>query len=118
MPKFLFGGSYTPEGVRGVMKDKGSGRKAVVEKLLASLGGKLESIHFALGEEDVFVIAELPDSVSAAALGMAISASGALRGKTVSLLTVDEATVQGWIQGKNPDLDDSPPTRVYRLTPG
>jgi uncharacterized protein with GYD domain len=90
MPKFLFEGSYTAEGVRGVMKDKASGRKAVVEKLLASLGGKLESIHFAFGKEDVFVLADLPDSVSAAALSMTIAASGALKGKTILLLTVEE----------------------------
>ena len=90
MPKFLFEGSYTPEGMKGVVKDKASGRKAVVEKMLASLGGKLEGIYFAFGEDDVFVLADLPDSVSAAALSMTIASSGALKGKTIPLLTVEE----------------------------
>jgi uncharacterized protein with GYD domain len=90
MPKFLFEGSYTAEGVRGVMKDKAAGRKAVVEKLLASLGGKLEGIYFAFGKDDVFVLADLPDSVSAAALSVTVAASGTLKGKTIPLLTVEE----------------------------
>jgi hypothetical protein len=38
MPKYLIEGSYTAEGLRGLMKDKASGRKAEVEKLLANAG--------------------------------------------------------------------------------
>jgi hypothetical protein len=31
MPKYLIQGTYTPEGVKGLMKDKASGRKAAVQ---------------------------------------------------------------------------------------
>ena len=44
MPKFLIEGSYTPEGLRGLAKDKASGRQAAVSEALNSLGGKLEGL--------------------------------------------------------------------------
>jgi len=48
-------------------------------------------MYFCLGENDVIVIADVPDHVSAAALSMAASASGLVRTKTTVLLTVAEA---------------------------
>jgi len=91
MPKFLIEGSYTAEGLRGLAKDKASGRQAVVRDALASIGGKLDSAYFALGDSDVYVLCECPDHVSAAALSLAVSASGLVRTKTTQLLTVEEA---------------------------
>jgi uncharacterized protein with GYD domain len=90
MPKFLIEGSYSAEGLRGLAKDKASGRQAVVKEALASVGGKLEGVYFALGDADVYVLAECPDHVSAAAFALAASASGLIRTKIVSLLTVEE----------------------------
>ncbi len=48
MPKYLIQGSYTPEGLKGLMKDTASGRKAAVQAAMKSVKGKLESLHFAL----------------------------------------------------------------------
>lgn len=48
-------------------------------------------MYFCLGENDVIVIADLPDHVTAAALSMAASASGLVRTKTTALLVVAEA---------------------------
>jgi uncharacterized protein with GYD domain len=90
MPKFLIEASYTPEGLRGLAKDKASGRQAVLKDALASLGGKLEGIYYALGEADVYVLCECPDQVSAAALALAASSSGLVRTKTIALMTVEE----------------------------
>ena len=50
MPKYLVRASYTAEGLKGLQKDKASGRKAAVSKVLESLGGKLECIYFALAK--------------------------------------------------------------------
>ena len=47
MPKYLFTGSYTAEGARGVLKEGGSGRRDATEKLVASLGGTIEAYYFA-----------------------------------------------------------------------
>jgi uncharacterized protein with GYD domain len=95
MPKFLWMASYTPEGVKGVLKDGGTGRRAVVEQMTESLGGKVEAFYFAFGGDDVYVIADLPDKTTAAAISLTINAQGPVQLKTVELLTpeeVDEAT--------------------------
>ena len=90
MPKYLFSGSYIGEGIKGLLKDGGSGRKEAVENLMASLGGKVESIHFAFGADDFFIIAEAPDNVKAAAGALIAAASGAVSVKTTVLLTPEE----------------------------
>jgi uncharacterized protein with GYD domain len=90
MPKYLTVVSYTAEGTKGLLKEGGTARRAVVEKMMKSLGGKLESFYFAFGDDDVFVITEAPDNVTAAAVSLAVSASGAVRSKTVVLLTPEE----------------------------
>src|SRR5690348_12150589 len=90
MPKFLIEATYTPEGLRGLAKDKASGREAVISEALTSLGGKLENIYYALGEADVYVFCDCPDHVSAAALALAVSSTGLVRTKTIPLMTVQE----------------------------
>ena len=91
MPKFVVEATYTAEGYKGLAKDKASGRKTAIMQAVKKLGGKLDAIYFCLGENDVILIADLPDHVSAAALGSAACASGMARTKTTVLLTVDEA---------------------------
>jgi len=90
MPKYLIEASYTAEGLKGLQKDKSSGRKAAVSKAAEALGGKLDAYYFALGEHDVVAILDLPDAVSATALALAVSATGLVRTKTTVLLTVEE----------------------------
>jgi len=90
MPKFMISGSYTPEGLQGLHKEKASGRQVAVKELIASLGGKLDSIYYALGDTDVYVLCECPDAVNAAALSLAASATGLVRTKVTALMTVEE----------------------------
>ena len=52
MPKYLVVTSYTPEGVNGLYQGGGTARRAVVEKMLEGLGGRLEAFYFAFGEDD------------------------------------------------------------------
>jgi len=95
MPKYLFEASYTAEGLKGLLKDGGSKRRKDLKEAVKEMGGTLEAIYFAFGDEDVFSIVDLPDNVSATAISLAITASGAVRIKTVVLLTpeeVDQAT--------------------------
>jgi uncharacterized protein with GYD domain len=90
MGKYLIHGTYTQSGVQGLMKEGGSGRVDAVGKLLADLGGSVEAFYFALGDEDVFVIADVPDNTTAAAVSLAVAASGAVNIKTTVLLTPEE----------------------------
>jgi uncharacterized protein with GYD domain len=90
MPKYMIQASYTAEGLKGLQKDKASGRRAAVSKAAEALGGKLEALYDAFGEDDAVAILDLPDNVSASALSLAVSASGLVRTKTTPLLTVEE----------------------------
>jgi uncharacterized protein with GYD domain len=90
MAKFLWQASYNSDGVKGVLKEGGTGRRAAIDKLVQGLGGKLEAFYFAFGGDDVVVIADLPDQKTAAAVGLAVNASGTTALKTVVLLTPEE----------------------------
>jgi len=90
MAKYLVHGSYLKEGVKGLIQDGGSGRKASVTKVIEGLGGTIESFYYAFGETDVFVTIDVPDAATAAALSMAVNASGAVRTTLTPLLTVEE----------------------------
>ncbi len=90
MPKFLIEANYTREGAKGLAKDKGSGRRAAIEKAVESIGGKLDAVYFALGGADIYVIMDVPDHITAATLSYGVCASGMAHTKTVQLLTVEE----------------------------
>jgi len=90
MPKYLVEASYTAEGLKGLINDKASGRAAAVKKAAESVGGKVDAIYYTFGENDVIVITDFPNNVSAAALAITASASGLVRLKTTPLLTVEE----------------------------
>jgi uncharacterized protein with GYD domain len=94
MPKYLITGSYTVQGAKGVIAEGGSGREAAVNKLIASLGGTVESFYFGFGGDDFYVTVDLPGNTAAAAGAMAVAAAGGASARTIVLLTpqeVDEA---------------------------
>jgi uncharacterized protein with GYD domain len=90
MAKYLFEAKYTPEGAKGIIKEGGSGRRAAIEKAVVGLGGKLETFYFAFGGVDAYVIVDLPDNVTAAAMAFAVGQSGLASTRTVVLLTMEE----------------------------
>jgi uncharacterized protein with GYD domain len=90
LAKFLIQGSYTAEGVKGLMKEGGTGRKAAIQKALKGLGGKLESIYYAFGANDVVILCDLPDATTGLAMSLAVNASGVVRISVTPLLTVEE----------------------------
>ena len=95
MPKYMIQASYTGEGTKGVMKEGGTKRRATVAANVKAAGGTVEAFYFAFGEADAFVIVDLPDNASAAALSMAVNASGVVSLKTHVLMTpeeIDQAT--------------------------
>lgn len=90
MPKYLVHGSYSAEGAKGLLKDGGSKRRAVVKTFTEKLGGKLEAFYFAFGDSDFYALVELPDQASVAAVSLVVSASGAASARTTVLLTPEE----------------------------
>jgi uncharacterized protein with GYD domain len=90
MAKFLLEASYTTEGAKGFVKDGGTGRRAAVQKAIEGLGGTLECFYFAFGDADAYVVLDLPDTTTAAALSLAVNSQGSVNLKTVQLLTAEE----------------------------
>lgn len=90
MPKYLVEASYTVEGVKGLLKEGGSGRRAAIENATRAAGGSVEAFYFVFGEDDVIVVMDLPDNATAAALSLAVSAAGGATSSMRVLLTPEE----------------------------
>jgi uncharacterized protein with GYD domain len=90
MPRFLIIASYTAQGEEGLLNKGGTARRASVTEMVEKLGGRVETFDFAFGKDDVFTVCELPDNVTAAAIGLAVGASGLVATRTVVLLTPEE----------------------------
>jgi uncharacterized protein with GYD domain len=90
MPKYLYHGSYTDKGLKGLLKDGGSKRVKVTKKAIESLGGKMEAYYFALGGSDFFIILEAPDNVAAITGSMLANASGTVNVSITALVSPEE----------------------------
>ncbi len=90
MPKYMLEVNYTLDGVRGLLAEGGTAREAAARAATESVGGTMDAFLFAFGGTDVYVLADLPDHASAAALALAVSAGGGATTKTVVLLTTAE----------------------------
>ena len=95
MPKYMFQASYTIDGVNGLLKVGGSARQKAIGELVNSAGGNMEAFYYAFGDDDLYVIAELPDDAAATAISLQVAATGAGTIKTTVLLDpemIDEAS--------------------------
>ncbi|WP_328766389.1 GYD domain-containing protein [Streptomyces sp. NBC_00286] len=90
MSKYLFKVKLTVDGLQGLLKEGGTARREVVDRMVQSLGGRVESMYWAFGDEDAYVTVDLPSNTSAAAMGLITSAAGGVRTSTVVLLSPDE----------------------------
>ena len=95
MPKYLVQGSYSDQGLKGLLQEGGSKRREAVEQLTKGIGGRLEAFYYAFGNDDFVIIVDLPSNVDASALSLAANASGAVESRTTVLITpeeIDQAT--------------------------
>jgi uncharacterized protein with GYD domain len=90
VPKYLIKASYSTGGAAGVLQAGGSARVAAVKRAMQSAGGKLESFYFAFGGADAYVIVELPDNETAAALALAVNSTDGASVETIVLLTAEQ----------------------------
>ncbi len=89
-PKYLVQGAYSVEGVKGLLREGGSKRRAAIQQAAESVDGRVEAAYFAdSGKNDFFVILDMPDSVRAPAASLVVKASGAVSWST-DLLTPEE----------------------------
>ena len=90
MPRYLATASYSIDGVGGLLKEGGTSRRDALSAAIASVGGTVEAFYYAFGDADLYIIMDVPDQVSAAALGLAIGGAGAISWSTTVLLTPEE----------------------------
>ena len=93
---------YTLDGVKGVQSGGGTNRRDAVAQVAESVGGQLECFYFALGDRDAYVVVDLPDNESAAAVALTVNAAGGATVKTVVLLTPEEVDAAGKALGRLP----------------
>ncbi len=105
MAKYLVTANYSSEGIKAVLKSGGTSRSDAVRSAIEDLGGTMESFHFAFGDTDAFVIIEMPDNVSTAALALAVSSTGLAAVRVIVLLTPAE-------------IDDAAKRQVHYTPPG
>ena len=94
MPKYLFHGSYTEAGLKGLLKEGGTKRREAVKKAVESVGGNLEAFYFGFGDNDFYFIADNPDPIGAVTGSLLANVTGTVKLKTTVLITpedVDEA---------------------------
>ncbi len=90
MAKYAIFFSYTHESWANMIKNP-TDRASAAGRIAESLGGAIESFHWMFGDYDGIAIADLPDSVSAAAVSIAVASSGALaKAKTTQLFDHDD----------------------------
>jgi len=91
MPLYMYLGAYTRDAVKALV-DHPQDRSHAVGAAVEAHGGTLTGFWMAFGEDDCVLICEMPDDESMAGVALAISAAGAIvRGKTVKLLTMEQA---------------------------
>src|SRR5262245_13913500 len=90
MSKYLVQGSYTEQGLNGLLKEGGSKRRAMVEQLAKEMGGKLEAFYYAFGSDDFVIILDLPSNIDMAATAIVAQASGMVKSRVTVLMTPED----------------------------
>ena len=90
MAKYVIFFSYTSEAWARMIQSPGD-RTAAVRQLTGSLGGSMECAYWMSGARDGLVIFDVPDSVSAAALSVAVGSTGSFKSlETHELLSQEQ----------------------------
>jgi uncharacterized protein with GYD domain len=90
MAKYAIFFTYSSDTWARMIQNPGD-RSAAVRQLTSAVGGSVESIYWMFGAHDGIVIADAPDSVSAAALSVAVGSTGSFKNlETHELFTQDQ----------------------------
>jgi uncharacterized protein with GYD domain len=90
MAKYLLHINYIGEGIKGLLSEGGSSRKAVAEAAAKSVGASIESMYYALGETDCYVIADAPNHHAVVALALTMNATGRVSITSTVLMTAED----------------------------
>jgi uncharacterized protein with GYD domain len=90
MPKYLVQGSYTGQGLTGILKDGGTSRLNAAKQILAEVGGTLEAFYFCFGADDFVLILDVPSNIDMTTIALTAQENGEIRSRVTVLLTPDE----------------------------
>ena len=90
MSKFMYSGSYTKKGVKGLLEEGGTARRDETVRIVESLGGTVEAYYWGYGSTDFLAIMEFPDHTTVTGMALNIAASGSFQGNITPLITVEE----------------------------
>ncbi|HSH12055.1 MAG TPA: GYD domain-containing protein [Ilumatobacter sp.] len=90
MSKYLVTANYTTDGVKGLMQEGGSKRRAAATAAIESVGGSVDCFYYAMGDDDVVGIVDFPDEASAVAVSLMINSTGAVNLRLLPLIEVEE----------------------------
>jgi uncharacterized protein with GYD domain len=106
MPVYMFQFAYSADAWAALVR-KPEDRTAAVEAIAKSVGGRLVSLFYHMGDYDGTAILEAPDDVAANAAIMATVASGAIRASRTTRLYSPKELVE--ILGKAGKTTYRPP---------
>ncbi len=86
MATYLMFGKYSPEALKGISAKRTADAKALIKKH----GGELKAAYAALGEVDLLIIADLPDTARAMAASAALAKLTGIGFSTAPAVTVEE----------------------------
>jgi uncharacterized protein with GYD domain len=88
--KFIALFQFTEQGIRNYQGTVDRTKNAT--EAVAKMGGKLQSVHWTLGQYDLVSLIEFPDDETAAAFSLKLSALGNARVTTLRAFDRDEMT--------------------------
>jgi uncharacterized protein with GYD domain len=86
MPKYLALFSYSPAAM-AAMIDNPADREIAVQRVLESVGARLETMYWMFGAHDGIAIVEAPDSLTMAGISAAVSSTGGVSSETHELFS-------------------------------
>ena len=91
MTRYLSEATLTPQAFAAYIKNP-QDRAQAFRPLYEAVGGKLEAYYFAVGQNTVYTVSQMPDEIAVEALAIAVMAGGAITSiKATAILTATEA---------------------------
>lgn len=94
MPLYMYQGSYTAEAWAAQLRNPRERVEAVARQACESVGGKLIGGWYCIGDYDFVIIADVPNNQSMSAIGLAVTAGGAIKGSKTTILMTGEEGVE------------------------
>jgi len=108
MAKFLIKASYASD-AWGAQVQNPQNRIEIVGKQMSAMGCKLLDGYLAFGEDDLIIIVEAPDNITAAAMIIKVASSGAITNLSTTVLIDPEDGVEAI--KKAGEFNYTPPTK-------